>query len=150
MTKKEVILTLHVRQPLPTAEFEKLIDQTLFAERPRFIYRDYAKRALDVALVLITAVPVLLVLFALALVIAMDGKSPIYLQKRVGRGGRVFQMWKLRSMVPNAEAQLQSYLDKNPEARAEWDRTQKLRFDPRITPIGRIIRKTSLDELPQL
>lgn len=143
-------MTLHVRQPLPTAEFEKLIDQTLFAERPRFIYRDYAKRALDVALVLITAVPVLLVLFALALVIAMDGKSPIYLQKRVGRVGRVFQMWKLRSMVPNAEAQLQSYLDKNPEARAEWDRTQKLRFDPRITPIGRIIRKTSLDELPQL
>ena len=112
-------MTLHVRQPLPTAEFEKLIGQTLFAERPRFIYRDYAKRALDVALVLITAVPVLLVLFALALVIAMDDKSPIYLQKRVGRGGRVFQMWKLRSMVPNAEAQLQSYLDKNPEARAE-------------------------------
>lgn len=143
-------MTLHIRQPLPTAEFEKLIDETLFADRPTYLYRDVAKRALDIALVLVAAVPVLLVLCVLALVIALDGKSPIYLQKRVGRSGRVFQMWKLRSMVPNAEAQLQSYLAANPKARAEWDRTQKLRRDPRITRIGHLIRKTSLDELPQL
>lgn len=124
MTTKEVILTLHVRQPLPTAEFEKLIDNSLFAKRPKFIYRDYAKRVMDVTIVLICALPVLLVLIALSAIIALDGKSPIYLQKRVGHGGRVFQMWKLRSMVADADTQLQSYLDANPKARAEWDRTQ--------------------------
>ena len=80
-------MTLHIRQPLPTAEFEKLIDETLFADRPTYLYRDVAKRALDIALVLVAAVPVLLVLCVLALVIALDGKSPIYLQKRVGRSG---------------------------------------------------------------
>jgi lipopolysaccharide/colanic/teichoic acid biosynthesis glycosyltransferase len=72
------------------------------------------------------------------------------MQKRVGRNGRIFKMWKLRSMVPNADALLQSYLATNPAARAEWDRDQKLRHDPRITRIGHLIRKTSIDELPQL
>lgn len=143
-------MTLHFRQPLPTAKFEQLIDDTLFAERPAFLYRDYAKRALDVAIVLAAALPVLLVLAALCLLIALDGKSPFYFQTRVGRGGRNFRMWKLRSMVANADDLLQAHLASDPAARAEWDRTQKLRNDPRITRIGRVIRKTSLDELPQL
>jgi lipopolysaccharide/colanic/teichoic acid biosynthesis glycosyltransferase len=59
-------------------------------------------------------------------------------------------MWKLRSMVADADARLGAYLDANPERRREWDENQKLRDDPRITPVGRIIRKTSIDELPQL
>jgi lipopolysaccharide/colanic/teichoic acid biosynthesis glycosyltransferase len=80
----------------------------------------------------------------------LDGKSPFYTQPRVGRNGHIFRMWKLRSMVADADARLGAYLDSNPERRREWDETQKLRDDPRITRVGRIIRKTSIDELPQL
>ncbi|MDA7423874.1 sugar transferase [Thalassococcus lentus] len=143
-------MTVHFRQPLPTAEIEKLIDSALVPQTRGSIYRNHAKRAFDVTLVLLAAIPVLLILLPLCILVARDGQSPIYLQKRVGQNGRVFNMWKLRSMVPNADEMLEAYLASNPEARAEWDHHQKLRRDPRITTIGRIIRKTSLDELPQL
>ncbi|MGR3375778.1 sugar transferase [Salipiger abyssi] len=143
-------MTLHIRQPLPTAEIEQLIDDALFAAPRASFYRHAFKRALDIALVLIGALPVLAVTLVLAAIIALDGKSPFYLQKRVGRNGRVFHMWKLRSMVTDADRQLEAYLDRNPAARKEWNLTQKLRHDPRITRVGRLIRKTSLDELPQL
>lgn len=143
-------MTLHLRQPLHTAHIEKLIDDKSLMSSGSRLYRDHAKRALDVGLVLICALPVMIVLLGLSALIALDGGSPLYLQKRVGRKGRVFYMWKLRSMAVNADAQLEAYLVRNAEARREWDRTQKLRHDPRITRIGRIIRKTSLDELPQL
>lgn len=114
------------------------------------VYLNIFKRVLDLALVLITA-PLWLPVIALgALLIATDGHSPFYSQDRVGRGGRVFRLWKLRTMVVNADAHLEAYLDANPEARAEWDATQKLKNDPRITMVGRIFRKTSLDELPQI
>ena len=96
------------------------------------------------------ALPVLIILMVLAALISLDGGSPIYLQKRVGRSGRVFHMWKLRSMVMNADALLEQHLARDPALRREWNHTQKLRHDPRIPRIGRIIRKTSLDELPQL
>lgn len=143
-------MTLQIRQPLPTARMDILISDAC-AGRPRpALYRDGMKRVLDIALVLVAAIPVLTVLLGLAAVIAADGKSPIYLQKRIGRNGRIFSMWKLRSMVPNADALLEAYLADNPKALAEWTVSQKLRHDPRITPIGKIIRKTSLDELPQL
>ncbi|WP_421905697.1 sugar transferase [Mameliella sp.] len=143
-------MTLQLRQPLPTARFEKLIDEALHAENGPALYRDVFKRALDVTLVILGALPILLIVGVFALLIARDGHSPFYAQKRLGRNGRVFNIWKLRSMVPDAEARLSAYLDKTPAARAEWDRTQKLRNDPRITAIGRLIRKTSIDELPQM
>ena len=114
------------------------------------LYRLYAKRIFDLVAVALLAIPVLLVVAVTALVVALDGRSPFYLQKRVGRGGREFSIVKLRSMVKNADALLEEYLHQNPEARAEWDEKQKLQHDPRITPVGRFIRKTSLDELPQL
>ncbi|MGR1580894.1 sugar transferase [Thalassobius sp. S69A] len=113
-------------------------------------YRSYGKRALDLTIVAMAAVPVVLVTLVLALIVMLDGKSPFYSQNRVGLNGRSFRMWKLRSMVPNADDVLADYLATNPEAKAEWDRDQKLKNDPRITKFGRIIRATSLDELPQL
>lgn len=114
------------------------------------LYRQVFKRCLDILAILILAVPVALVVTILAVLVALDGKSPFYMQKRVGKNGREFNMVKLRSMVPNASAMLEEYLASNKEARREWDHHQKLKQDPRITKVGRMIRKTSLDELPQL
>ena len=114
------------------------------------LYQRHFKRALDVALI-VAAVPVALPVIAVcAALVATDGHAPLYRQRRVGLNGKVFQIVKLRSMVPQAEAALTAHLDESPEARAEWDSFQKLRQDPRVTRIGRILRKTSLDELPQL
>ncbi|WP_425074365.1 sugar transferase [Sagittula sp. S175] len=143
-------MTLHIRQPLPTATIENLIEDALFVAAQPTPYRDSLKRALDVTLVLLAALPVLMITAVFAVLVALDGNNPFYTQTRVGRNDRAFRMWKLRSMVPNADALLEAHLSANPDARAEWDRDQKLRHDPRITPIGRLIRKTSIDELPQL
>ena len=115
----------------------------------RGLYRSVLKRGLDILFVLIVALPVTLVIAVLAIFICLDGGSPFYLQERIGKDGRRFRMIKLRSMVPNADRKLEAYLRTNPVARLEWNEKQKLTHDPRITPIGRIIRKTSLDELPQ-
>jgi len=95
---------------------------------------------------LIVSAPVILIA---ALFIMMDGGSPFFRQQRVGIGGKVFTMFKLRSMISDAETVLDSYLEANPAAREEWKTKQKLSNDPRITLVGRIIRKTSIDELPQ-
>lgn len=143
-------MTLHIRQPLPTVKIDALIDEALFAESTAATYRNTFKRIMDVALVLIGAVPALTIILVFAMLVALDGKSPFYMQKRIGRNGRVFRMWKLRSMVLNADKALADHLETDPAARVEWDRFQKLSHDPRITKIGRLIRKTSIDELPQL
>lgn len=118
--------------------------------RRRNFYTVFVKRVLDVALVLITAPLTVPVILGMAIFAALDGHSPFFTQKRVGRDGREFTIVKLRTMVPNAEAQLARHLEADADARAEWDATQKLKSDPRITVAGRILRKTSLDELPQL
>lgn len=122
-----------------------------FAVAPehRSAYRSVFKRVFDILFVLVIALPVALVVALLALFISLDGASPFYFQERVGKNGKRFNMLKLRSMVPNADRKLEAYLRANPSARLEWNEKQKLTHDPRITPIGRIIRKTSLDELPQ-
>lgn len=88
---------------------------------------------------------------ALALWIrAADGGPAIFGHWRVGRDGRRFRCFKFRSMVPDAQQILHDYLALHPEAKAEWNAGFKLRADPRITPFGAFLRKTSLDELPQL
>ena len=108
------------------------------------------KRGIDVVGALILIVALLPLLVFLALLIQLDGGHPIYLQERLGRGGRVFRMWKFRTMVPDAQQRLAAYLQTNDAARLEWEGAQKLRKDPRVTPVGRVLRKYSLDELPQL
>lgn len=113
-------------------------------------YARFVKRPLDVLLVVMVLPIILPLVIVLSILIARDGHSPFYSQLRVGRSGRSFRLWKLRSMVPNADAQLAVYLQENPAARLEWDLTQKLKKDPRITSFGRFLRKSSLDELPQL
>lgn len=108
------------------------------------------KRAFDLTLVCLSAPVSLAVVLVLAVLVALQGGKPFYCQDRVGRGGRTFRMWKLRTMVADADARLEAHLASAPAARAEWDHCQKLKDDPRITPLGRVLRKTSLDELPQL
>lgn len=92
----------------------------------------------------------LLAIGILALLVRLDGSSAFYRQPRIGMGGRTFMLWKLRTMVPQAERKLESYLAAHPQARLAWNQSQKLRDDPRVTAIGRYLRKYSLDELPQL
>jgi lipopolysaccharide/colanic/teichoic acid biosynthesis glycosyltransferase len=108
------------------------------------------KRALDIVLVLVAAPVVVPFVALLALLVSREGGKPFYTQDRVGKGGRIYRMWKLRSMVVDADSKLAAYLAENPAARAEWDHSQKLRRDPRITRLGAFLRRTSLDELPQL
>ena len=79
-----------------------------------------------------------------------DGRPLTYGHYRVGQGGRLFRCLKFRTMVRDSDRALAQLLASDPQARAEWERDQKLRRDPRVTPIGRVLRKTSLDELPQL
>jgi lipopolysaccharide/colanic/teichoic acid biosynthesis glycosyltransferase len=114
------------------------------------LYAKFFKRTLDIVLTLLMIVPALLVMLPFAIMIALDGSSPVYFQRRVGKGGRVFRMAKLRSMCVNAENRLHVYLASHPDKKLEWETAQKLQFDPRTTMIGRFIRRTSIDELPQL
>lgn len=114
------------------------------------LYRRFVKRLCDVIAVLLAAPIVLPLVAVLALLVRRDGGPAFYIQDRVGQGGHLFRCWKLRSMIPDADAELEAHLERHPEARREWAVHQKLKNDPRITPIGRIIRKMSLDELPQL
>jgi lipopolysaccharide/colanic/teichoic acid biosynthesis glycosyltransferase len=116
----------------------------------KLVYRSGLKRLIDALFVVLTLPFWLPVILVTALIVAQDGHSPFYTQERIGRNGRIFRLLKLRSMVHDADAQLEVYLKKHPAARAEWNATQKLKNDPRITRVGRFIRKTSIDELPQL
>ena len=100
---------------------------------------------------------VLIILFTLPLLVLIafaiktqDGGAAVFAHERIGRGGRTFKCLKFRSMVADAEDRLAELLAKDPVARAEWERDHKLRRDPRITPLGDFLRRSSLDELPQL
>jgi Undecaprenyl-phosphate galactose phosphotransferase WbaP len=122
------------------------LQQNLMLPLPRI-----TKRLMDIALTLGGGLLLLPLLFYIAVAVKMSSRGPVlYANERIGRDGRRFRMWKFRSMFTNGDALLEYYLDAHPEFREEWETTQKLKWDPRITRIGRFIRKTSLDELPQL
>jgi len=109
------------------------------------------KRAMDLTLVIGSMPFWAPVMFAIAFWLKLVDRGPIfYRQKRVGRFYELFHALKFRSMVVDADAKLKAYLDSNPAAQAEWDKTHKLKDDPRVTWLGRFLRKSSLDELPQL
>ena len=147
-------MTTHYR------DLQASIDEKAFAApvemggvfRDRWLsYRRTGKWALDVALVLLSLPFVLPLIGVLALAIFLrDGKMPFYSQDRLGKGGRIYRLWKLRTMVVDADRLLAAHLAADPAARQEWHETQKLKRDPRITRVGRLLRKSSLDELPQL
>lgn len=120
------------------------------APNARGLYRRHFKRILDMALVLLSAPFVLPVVLLLGFFVRRDGGPALYTQDRVGLDGRIFRIYKLRTMVVDADAKLAAHLAADPVMRAEWDENQKLKNDPRITAVGRLLRKTSLDELPQL
>jgi exopolysaccharide production protein ExoY len=109
------------------------------------------KRAMDLVIAttaLLLASPVMIIVALLINLTA--GGAPIFSHNRVGFGGRQFKCYKFRSMVANSEAVLEAYLEANPEARREWEECRKIRNDPRVTLLGRMLRRSSLDELPQL
>lgn len=113
-------------------------------------YRNGGKRLFDIAasaLALLLLTPLLVVISFI--IFLYDRGKPIFVHKRVGQDGNSFGCLKLRSMAMNAEERLQELLASSPEMRAEWEETQKLDKDPRVTRIGNFLRKTSLDELPQ-
>lgn len=109
------------------------------------------KRALDVTagVILLFLLAPLMLLIA-ALIRAGDSGPALFRQNRIGRGGKSFRCWKFRTMACNADEALQRLLATDPVAAQEWAESQKLTRDPRITPLGAFLRRSSLDELPQL
>ena len=111
----------------------------------------FVKRVVDIAILLVMSPLVLPVVFIVALIVKITSPGPIfYGHKRVGKDGKEFKCWKFRSMVINADKMLDKILADHPEMREEWERDRKFTNDPRVTKIGKILRKTSIDELPQL
>jgi Undecaprenyl-phosphate galactose phosphotransferase WbaP len=109
------------------------------------------KRGLDLTVALTLGIAVLPLVGLIVALIRVSSPGPIfYGQERIGRLGRRFKAWKFRTMLPDADAVLVRYLDEHPELAAEWKANHKLRSDPRVTWIGRWLRSTSLDELPQV
>jgi len=113
--------------------------------------RQLLKRFIDLILTVMLCLILAPVLIAIGIAIKISSEGPIiYSHRRIGRGGREFVAWKFRSMVTNADEILAKYLADNPQCWEEWTQSQKLRNDPRVTCLGKFLRRTSLDELPQL
>ena len=135
---------------VPVQTIQQSTTQTIGLERDRKAFFPIAKRALDfigAAIGLVLLAPFFLIV---ALMVRADGGPAFFAHQRVGRGGKLFGCLKFRSMVVDSQARLEALLANDPAARAEWEATRKLKNDPRITRIGRFLRSTSLDELPQL
>ncbi|MCA3315140.1 MAG: sugar transferase [Roseomonas sp.] len=135
---------------VPVQTIQQSSTQTIGLERDRKALFPIAKRSLDIigaGIGLVLLSPFFLIV---ALLVRADGGPAFFAHQRVGRGGKLFGCLKFRSMVVDSQSRLEALLANDPAARAEWEATRKLKNDPRITPIGRFLRSTSLDELPQL
>lgn len=134
-----------------TIEFENGVSglrlrEELLLTYPRLMKRMFDAIASGIGIMLLSPIFV-----AIAAVVRCTSKGPvIYGHKRIGIGGMHFKAWKFRTMVMGADKILEKYLNDHPELRAEWQKTQKLKHDPRITWVGKFLRASSLDELPQL
>lgn len=115
-------------------------------------YASIGKRIFDICFALLIAPLALLVISVVGVVMVLSGEGAdiFFGHRRIGRNGKVFKCWKIRTMVKDAETKLRAHLAENPEAAAQWARDHKLDNDPRITRMGSFLRKTSLDELPQI
>lgn len=109
------------------------------------------KRTSDLLLTIAGGIVISPLLLAIAIAVKLTSRGPIFFgHTRIGKCGQTFKAWKFRTMVQNAPTILAQYLAENPSLRAEWEQDHKLKNDPRVTPLGRFLRKTSLDEFPQL
>ncbi|NDE82038.1 MAG: sugar transferase [Chlamydiia bacterium] len=128
------------------------IETTLsaFFSRHQYIQPNIPKRSFDILFSLIILILLSPLYFLIALIIKTTSDGPIfYPSQRIGVAGKVISCWKFRTMRPDAEETLNKILKDNPHLQREWQEYWKLRNDPRITKIGQLLRKTSLDELPQ-
>ena len=108
-------------------------------------------RVLDITLILLALPYIILAVCLIGILILLDSGGPVlYSQTRIGKNGNKFKLYKFRTMAQNADQILHAYLETSPALKSEWLATHKLQNDPRITRLGALLRKTSLDELPQL
>ena len=107
------------------------------------------KRIFDISLSLVVLTLISPIWLTAILLVSLDGGPAFYSQRRVGLNGRIFRCWKFRTMVVNAEGVLQELIKTNPQIAHEWNTTQKLKVDPRVTWVGKWLRRCSVDELPQ-
>ncbi|SDM02819.1 undecaprenyl-phosphate galactose phosphotransferase [Megasphaera paucivorans] len=141
--------------PLAVLDMESFIDGHIVAFSVRnnlaHWYNRWIKRIFDIVCTIVNMICLSPLLMFIAFFIYIDSPGPvIFKHKRIGKNGKLFSCYKFRSMCVNADEKLQQVLKNNPTARVEWERNFKLKNDPRITRIGIFLRKTSLDELPQL
>jgi Undecaprenyl-phosphate galactose phosphotransferase WbaP len=109
------------------------------------------KRVFEVAIAAILFILALPLAVVIAIAIVLETRGPVFFgHTRIGKDQRRFRVWKFRSMVADADTALRKYLREHPRLRAEWRYTHKLKQDPRVTRVGRLLRRSSLDELPQL
>jgi len=149
------VVLIHTAHELPSLWNRPLdcggLSAVKVEERLMMPEQQVCKRLLDLALVISGGLVLAPLMCLLALIVLVTSGRPIfYSNPRIGRHGRRFAAWKFRTMVPDAHQVLEDYLAQNPEAKEEYVRNHKLKNDPRITWSGQFLRKTSLDELPQV
>ena len=150
MSEKTIEENIYIDGSLALNEQEDIMKEEIKI-KPKRVYR-FIKRIIDIVVGLIGVIilaPITVVLYIVN-IFADESKGPLfYDQLRVGKNGKYFKIYKFRTMIVGADKIWEKYLEENEEARKEFEETQKLSNDPRITKLGKILRKTSLDEFPQ-